>query len=321
MKSSSPSLLLRLPDAILLQILSQIPPQDLRRLKQTNRKLSLLCTSLLHHASPLSSLPSDIFLTILDHLPPSSQTRLARTSSSFYPVVSDFILRQNISRDKSSLLYWAVKKNEKILVKRLVGTGADINTEYGFGRGAVTMHFCRTPLIMAVSGGHTEIVELLLELGAGNKSCGHVTPLSKAIGRGDEDMALLLLQHLSTLKPGIEEILRGDTLKEAADAKLVRVVAGILERAGLEIEQEKLDEAVFHALRRSYSKKEEEDTISIAEMLMSAGADADVELAWMEGGARYTTRELAATYYSESEGAKALFCEGPETAWAHAWRV
>jgi hypothetical protein len=76
-----------------------------------------------------ASLPADLLLGVLDHLDPCARGRLARTSYSFYSIVMEFVLRENIQQHKSSMLYWVANKDQKRLVQNLLARGADIDTE------------------------------------------------------------------------------------------------------------------------------------------------------------------------------------------------
>jgi hypothetical protein len=159
-------------------------------------------------------------------------------------------------------------------------------------------------------------MELLLGLGATHKECNRSrTPLWVAISKHNEDMALRLLQHFSSMD---DKLLQGTELKEASYSKLPRVVQDILKRTKPNIEQAQLDNSLFHVLRQSYSEK---DTLQIAEMLLRAGANPGKELAWQGGSVIYAAREHAARWYAESLKAKALFYEGPKSRYAHKWRV
>jgi ankyrin repeat protein len=226
----------------------------------------------------------------------------------------DFILRDNVVHNKSSMLYWAAKKDLVVLAQRLLERGADIDTTYGLGVRAVTHEFSSTPLIMAVSKGQLHMVVMLLERGARHKACGMRTPVSMAIFKRNEDICLRLLRHLESVN-GIQEVLCDDTLKEACTAKLVRVVQDLVERMGLDAEQAQLDEALFWAVRRSFGKERDDDTLKMASMLLKTGANPDVEFSWTPGQMTYTARELAYTYYRDNPEASALFWEGPETPW------
>jgi hypothetical protein len=242
----TPKGLLDLPDNLLSHIVSLVPPQTIRRLKQVNRKLScLLAPHRVRQAGPLASLSIDILLCILDYLSPCGRSRLAQTSYSFYPLVMDFILRDNVVHNKSSMLGLAARKDLRKLAQSLIERGADNDTTYGLGAGGVTYGYCSsTPLIKALFQGHVDIVELLLSRGATHKKCGKRTPVSVTIFKGKEDMCLRLLQHSESVN-GIQRHLRDETLREACDAKLVRVVYDLLERMGSNTEQAQLDEALF----------------------------------------------------------------------------
>jgi hypothetical protein len=128
--SSTSTRLLVLPDALLLHILDRVEPRSIRCLKQVNSKLrSLITTYRVQNAGPLASLPADLLLGVLDHLDPCARGRLARTSYSFYSIVMEFVLRENIQQHKSSMLYWVANKDQKRLVQNLLARGADIDTE------------------------------------------------------------------------------------------------------------------------------------------------------------------------------------------------
>jgi hypothetical protein len=227
----------------------------------------------------------------------------------------DFILRDNVVHNKSSMLGLAARKDLRKLAQRLIERGADIDTTYGLGAGGVTYGYCSsTPLIKALFQGHVDMVELLLSGGATHKECGKRTPVSVTIFKGNEDMCLRLLQHSESVN-GIQRYLRDETLKEACDAKLVRVVYDLLERMGSNTEQAQLDEALFWAIRCAHGPERDEDTFKMASMLLKAGANPDVEHAWFPGQSTYTTRQLMYSYYRNNPKASALFWDGPETPW------
>jgi hypothetical protein len=281
--------LLSLPDTLIRQITNDLNPQSIRRLCQTNRKLSALITPhRIHQAGPLANLSIDILFCILDHLSPSDRSRLARTSYSLYPPIMDFVLRDNVVHNNSSILTWAAKKDLRKLAQRLLDRGADIDTTYGVGVGGVTYGHCSsTPLIKTVFQGHVGMMEFLLEKGATHKECGKKTPVSVAMFKGNQDMCLRLLQHLDSIK-GIHKLLRDDTLKDACDGKFARVVQNLLSRMGPDTRQIQLDEALFFTVR----KGDKDDTLYIASMLLKAGANPDVGHQWCPGSSTYTAREL-----------------------------
>jgi hypothetical protein len=164
--SSTSTGLLDIPDALLLHIVDCTEPQSIRRLKHINRKFSHLINIYRdQNAGDLASLPADLLLGILDLLEPCARSRLARTSYSFYSLVMDFVLCENIKQNNSSMLYWASSKDQKRLVRSLLERGADIDTEYGLEVGGTTYHFITTPL-MEEEENTFQIAEMLLQAGA-----------------------------------------------------------------------------------------------------------------------------------------------------------
>ncbi|XP_076435297.1 uncharacterized protein LOC143275206 [Babylonia areolata] len=74
------------------------------------------------------------------------------------------------------------------ITRLLLRAGADVNAKDSAG--------C-TPLMWAVTGGHTNTAKLLMEHGAdvNTKDCGGWTPLMRAVTGGHTDTAKLLLEH------------------------------------------------------------------------------------------------------------------------------
>ena len=106
--------------------------------------------------------------------------------------------------DGNTALIWAVRKDEKKMVKMLIEAGAAINTKskkkeikkkFVYGETFIRTIPGRTALNWAVEGGRNEIVELLLSAGAdvAEQDNPGNSPLYLAVRRGDVEIAELLI--------------------------------------------------------------------------------------------------------------------------------
>ena len=92
-----------------------------------------------------------------------------------------------MSSTPSEKLYQAAQRGDAEETQREIRAGADINL-------ASALHGGSTPLIAAASGGHANVVQLLLELGANpNKSdAAGKTPWDSAAAGGDIEVCQIL---------------------------------------------------------------------------------------------------------------------------------
>ena len=103
-----------------------------------------------------------------------------------YEFIKDNLGKMPTLRD--TWLLRAAAEGREVVVRLLLGKGADVESKDGYGR---------TPLSWAAENGHEEVVKLLLEKGADVESKDRYysqTPLSWAAEKGQEAVVKLLLE-------------------------------------------------------------------------------------------------------------------------------
>jgi ankyrin repeat protein len=288
-KDPLPAGLPKLPNEILLEIVSLLSISDLRRLDRVNRKLHFFIGDYLvryRYNAGLFTLPNELILEIVQHLGrQKDRSRLARASQRFYPLIMDYISRHNVRYGGSSLLNYAAKRDLKGMARMILHLGGDVDTQCGFRRGVLDNRV--TPLVIAAFHGHEKMVRMLLEAGASVFVDGMRIPLAMAIHKRHEKVALILSQELDFDDVPLTKT--GDTaLQMACGAKLVDLVRYYLEcgsRCGGRVNVHSLPDrstALHHVLRKDASKdvffKRElhEDVYQIVVMLLHHGANPDI---------------------------------------------
>jgi hypothetical protein len=122
------SLILAVPNEIIFEILANLSPPTLRSIRNTNKRLRILAEDKLRRDNgALFSLSSALILKIAQHLSARDCSRFARVSPRYYSLITEKILRQNVEKGGSSLLYFAAKDNSTRMARRLLEYGAEIN--------------------------------------------------------------------------------------------------------------------------------------------------------------------------------------------------
>ncbi len=114
------------------------------------------------------------------------------------------------------LLCWAAFKGRKDMCELLLARGADINRETKFGD---------TPLSLAVSSRHLQVVQLLIKSG-GNVNSGDRTPLFMASYMGYPEIAELLLRSGAEANATSGDHLPADI--DAIDGRVMPLTAAIV---------------------------------------------------------------------------------------------
>ncbi|KAF2187346.1 hypothetical protein K469DRAFT_570256, partial [Zopfia rhizophila CBS 207.26] len=288
-KDPSPTGLLKLPNEILLEIVSLLCTPDLRRLSRVNCKLHFFIRDYLvryRYNVGLVALPNELILEIVQRLGrQKDRSRLARASQRFYPLIMDYIFRHNVRYGGSSLLNYAAKRNLKGMARMILHLGGDVNTQCGFPLGVMDKR--PTPLATAAFHGHERMVRMLLETGASHFVDGMRIPLAVAIFKRHENVALILSQELDSGDVPLKKT-KGTVLQMACGAKLVNLVRYYLEResrCGGRVNIHSLHDrstALYQILQKDASKEDflkrelHEDVYQIVLMLLQHGANPDI---------------------------------------------
>jgi hypothetical protein len=222
--------LLRLPNELLLEMVSSLSILDLRRLPRVHRKLSFFVGSYLtryRYNASLMKLPDELLLEIAQHLgTQANRSHFAQASLRFQPSVMNYVARYDVRYNGSSLLMYAAGWNLKKLALKTIHLGRDIQTESGSEHGVRGL--CLRLLSNAAHYGHKQMARLLLHAGAAKTIDTVRVSLKLAIANGHEQLAILLSQKLIVDDAFRED---GDTLlKLACDAKMINLVRFLLER-------------------------------------------------------------------------------------------
>jgi ankyrin repeat protein len=114
----------------------------------------------------LLALPPELYFIIATFLEPKELATLLRTSKQIYPIIDDILYYRDAKSDSPAALLWAVKKGrlntarKAIIAHKWQCTSHDIESE------CTIQSTLNGVLCLASSGGHTRIVQLLLDEGA-----------------------------------------------------------------------------------------------------------------------------------------------------------
>ncbi|KAF2260424.1 hypothetical protein CC78DRAFT_523334, partial [Lojkania enalia] len=223
--------LLRIPNEILLNIVLPLSIPDLRHLAQVSRRLHSFVEDYLnryHYNTGLVALPNEIILTIAKQvLSQKCRSRLARASFKFYPLIMDYVLRYDVQRHGSSLLFFAAKRNHVAMARRILDRGGNLNALSKFAYNSKYYQF--TPLAKASLHGHERMVRMLLRNGASRSVDGMRLPLAAAIWKKHENVALILSEELDSVHTPLLSGSDTAALQMASEAKLVNLVRCYLE--------------------------------------------------------------------------------------------
>lgn len=215
--------LLDLPNELLLMTISFLSVPNIRILGRSCRKLRFLVIHYLvryHYSTGIFVLPAEIILNIAQYVRhPKHLSRFAQATQWYYPFITRTIALVNIRYHDNSLLCYAAQKNLISMARTMVHLGGDVNRKLRSKR--------VTALSFAASCGHTEMVNLLLSLGASQLVSGQRIPLLIAILRRHESTALVLSRNIVpySAKPGKID---WNPLVNACKMKLVRLVCYML---------------------------------------------------------------------------------------------
>lgn len=126
-------------------------------------------------------------------------SRLAQTNSHLYTLLNPYLYSRNAKLGRSSALVWAAQKGQFRTAQMSLEHGGNVRTKIQ----SKLIKSNKTPLIVAVDGGHTHIVRLLLEHGADPnvKSRGQYQPLWSAVWNDDLATAATLLENGAVVSP------------------------------------------------------------------------------------------------------------------------
>ena len=186
---------------------------------------------------------------------------------------------------EEGLLILAVEKDDKDEVRQLIakGVSVDIINEYG-----------KTPLIIAILNSNTDMVELLIELGADitkpNKKNMDIIPFILACKRGLNDIVKILISagadvnqkvnfHNGREEPLIHYII--DNMKSSGylpNANHIEVIKTLINadtsRRIINIKDDNGDTAIMFAIRKICQEKE---YMKLIYMLINMGADLNIK--------------------------------------------
>jgi ankyrin repeat protein len=222
-----------LPNENLINIASFLSIPELRVLSKVNKRLSCFVQDYLNryrYNTTIWTIPNEILVEVVQWLGSQrDRSRLARSCRKFYPIITDYIFRHNVRHNRSSLLNFAAERNLKVMTRRILRVGGDLETRLLFPWTAGDKRL--TPLTTAALHGHLELVRILLEAGASHFIDGSRIPLIVAILSKHEPVALLLSQQLHASVAPLRK--SPDTvLQMASEAKLPRLVKHYLNDKG-----------------------------------------------------------------------------------------
>ncbi|KAF4627733.1 hypothetical protein G7Y89_g10426 [Cudoniella acicularis] len=279
---------------------------------------------------PLLDLPNEVLLQIVecfvDHSFDSSRSwgslsiqshyaevyisRMTRVNRRFRSLFNDYLYRHNVQRLHSSGLLWAAKHKQLSTARRLLDAGANVDARLNYYAKNNPYY---TPLIIAVRKKDHEFIKLLLDRGANPEVSDDygLTPFSHAIKRRLDNIALLILEHISdlaTCNVGQSRHFR-PALHVASGYGLPKSVRYILER-GVEVDgldgfdktplYDALNSPLYLTKMPFNGSSLDDDLLECMEILMECGADPDIKIITSDGWVgELTPRELAARHKDE----------------------
>lgn len=210
---ASRSRLLALPNELLHETALSLATTDLQRLSQVNHELHSFVTEFLaryRYNARIFRLPENPLLRVVQQLDQAAdRCYFAEASQKLYLSVMEFVIRYNITHEKSRILNHAAKNNLKHMAREIIRLGGDVDTRHDTSHSAMALIWeggsLYTPLMNAASLGHEEMLHLLLKAGAGQYAGGFKETLVTAmLGRKkrsceilatilpDEDMSVIL---------------------------------------------------------------------------------------------------------------------------------
>jgi ankyrin repeat protein len=281
-----------LPNEILINIASFFSITELRGLSKVNKRLSCFVQDYLdryRYNAVIWAIPNEILVEVVQWLGcQRDRSCLARSCRKFYPIITDYIFRHNVRYNRSSLLNHAAERNLKVMTRRILRVGGDLETRLSISRTAGDKRL--TPLTTAALHGHLGLVRILLEAGASQFLDGSRIPLVVAILSQHEPVALLLSQQLHASVAPLGK--SPDTvLQIASEAKLPRLVEHYLNDKGSQSPRQ-LDNKHVHNLSNalvrillvdfSYEdlvkRKIDNNAYRIVLMLLQQGASPDIRI-------------------------------------------
>jgi ankyrin repeat protein len=279
-----PSWILTVPNEIIFEILANLSPPNLRSIRNTNKRLRILAEDKLRpNNGALFFLSSALILKVAQHLSARDRSRFARVSHRYYSLITEEILRQNVEKGGSSLLYFAAKKNSTRMARRLLEYGADINARYGLSSGNLDKKM--NLLLFAAHHGHLDIVNLFLEFGALRYLTNQCAPLMSAISRQHDQVALALAEALQSVGAAMDRIIP-TPLQMACKKKMVQLVKQLLKyKTPSKADRvQNVNHALYYVVVRErnsdmfLSKELHQDDYEIVLMLLERGANPDAQL-------------------------------------------
>jgi ankyrin repeat protein len=296
------SWILAVPNEITFEILANLSPPNLRSIRNTNKRLRILAEDKLRRDNgALLSLPSALILKIAQHLSARDCSRFARVSHRYYSLITEKILRQNVAKGGSSLLYFAAKKNSTRMAQRLLEYGADVNARYGLSSGDLDKKM--NLLLFAAHHGHLGIVNLFLEFGALYYLTERCAPLLSAISRQHDQVALALAEALQSVGADMDRIMP-TPLQMACKKKMVRLVKQLLKyKTPSKADRvQNLNHALYHVVVRErnsdmFLRRElHQDDYEMVLMLLERGANPDAQLQGVGARDRDTARIVSSRH-------------------------
>ncbi|KAF4331747.1 hypothetical protein FBEOM_14485 [Fusarium beomiforme] len=114
----------------------------------------------------LLALPPELYFTIATFLEPKELATLLRTSKQIYPIIDNILYHRDAKSDSPDALLWAVKKGRLNTVRKAISAHKWQCTSHDIKSECTIQSTLNTVLCLASSGGHTRIVQLLLDEGA-----------------------------------------------------------------------------------------------------------------------------------------------------------
>lgn len=137
-------------------------------------------------------LSNDVLMQIISQpiLSESDLSSICRVNRQLFSLAREHLYKSNAKLCRSSALCWAAEMRHLTTAQLALRHGADINIKS-------RQHGGSTPLILAATNNHTDVVEFLLSNGADINGCNvyHETALSVAAQEGNMAAVDMLLSH------------------------------------------------------------------------------------------------------------------------------
>ncbi|OJJ94827.1 hypothetical protein ASPACDRAFT_127998 [Aspergillus aculeatus ATCC 16872] len=212
---------------------------------------------------PTLDLPPELILMVANHLTKRSDINaLARANRRLHSIVNPYLYRQNARQQKSSALVWAARRGVPGTARHSIAAGADVNIQAKKaptplciaamrGRAEVVRLLLQardidanrpntdgnSPLILAITYRHTNVLRVLLESGLVDVNSGHLlTPLLHAAFMNNVKAVKLLLEQ-DGIDVNVTDFSENTAIRYAAAFGFHRVMRVLIEDGRVEVDE------------------------------------------------------------------------------------